>query len=154
MGLNSIISEKKLIQELEHFRDILLNYDFSEVDNLIFFDIQSLDIYLQTYEDNPFERQYKDLETSLNILIPYLPIRISNDTIEMITKFLNYKNQDEEIIKKNIVFNLKMDFIDRVKNIKTEDEWKSLILQCSEIRKEKKSKEVSTCSQKKNHITH
>lgn len=135
-----IISEKALVEELNHFRYILTNYDFSEISNVIFFDIESLNCYLKMYEDNPFERQYKDIETILDRISAYLPSNISNDTIEVLTDILDSSYCNMDLLKDHLLFNVKLDFIERVKNIQTEEEWQMLLVACDQLRLEQLAK--------------
>ena len=132
-----IMSEKELEDELNSFRDILLHYDFSEVENIIFFDVESLNYYLQTNKENPFERQYQALEEKLNHLAPFIPTNATEETIKVLTEILSVKYDDKKIIKENILFNIKMDFIERVKNLKSENDWSYLVAICKKIRSEK-----------------
>lgn len=132
-----VISEELLVDELNHFRYILTNYDFSEVSNIIFYNIESLSLYLENYKDNPFERQYQEIETSLNKLSPYLPVGISKETINSIFEIFDSKPYFAYILKEDLLFNLKLNFIEKVKNIKTEEEWLSLINICKKLRKDK-----------------
>lgn len=138
-----ILSEERLINELNHFRYILTNYDFSEISNLIFFDIKSLNLYLLNNKDNPFERQYLEIETSLNKLSPYIPVDLSNDVLDTIIEIFSFNSNASEILKENLLFNLKFDFIEHVKNIRTEDEWLNLLNTCKKLRFEKMQENLS-----------
>lgn len=142
MLTTEIISKEALVDELNKFRDILINYDFSEISNIVFFDVQSLNIYLKTHDGNPFERQYEEIEKILNKIISYLPTTISNDTIELLTEILDSKYQNKEVVRENILFNIKMDFIDRVRAINSNDEWNKLLLVCEKIRAEKEAQNL------------
>lgn len=140
--MTDIISEEVLVDELNHFRNILNHYDYQEVSNVIFFDIDSLDYYMQTHKDNPFERQYREIESAFNMLSPYLPSSMTGETIDMILEIMNHQNIHSEIIKENLLFNLKLDFIERVKSIQSEDEWYRLIMICKKLRMEKLTEEL------------
>jgi hypothetical protein len=135
--MTEIISEEVLVDELNHFRDILNHYDYEEVSNVIFFDIDSLNYYMQTHKDNPFERQYKEIETAFDLLSPYLPSSITEETIQMILEIMNRQDVESELVKENLLFNLKLEFIERVKGIQSEDEWNLLIAICKKLRNEK-----------------
>lgn len=135
--MTDIISEDVLVDELNHFRDVLNHYDYQEVSNVIFFDIDSLNYYMQTHKDNPFERQYKEIETAFNLLSPYLPSSITEETIEMILEIMSRQNVHSQLVKENLLFNLKLEFIERVKGIQSEDEWNRLIAICKKLRTEK-----------------
>lgn len=130
----TIISENELENKLNQFRDVLINYDYSEIDNVIFFDINSLNHYIENYKENPFEKQYDAIENILNSIYPYLPGSLPSDTINLISKIINVKSQDEELIKQNVLFNIKLDFIEMVKDISTEKEWNDLVELCKKIR--------------------
>lgn len=131
---NVLISEEDLEKALNKFRDILLNYDYSELSNVIFLDVESLTEYINNYKGNPFEKQYYELEGVLDDIIPYLPNSIPDDTIEIITKIFDTKFHDEKLIRDNINFNIKMDFIQYAKNIQNDNEWLELINKCKQIR--------------------
>lgn len=129
-----IISEQDLEKALNNFRDILLNYDYSEIANVIFLDVESLTQYITNYKGNPFEKQYFELEDILDGIISYLPNSLPDDTIEMLTKVLNTNYHNEQLVRENILFNIKMDFIQYVKNIKNDNDWLELIKRCKQIR--------------------
>lgn len=131
---NVLISEEDLEKALNKFRDILLNYDYSELSNVIFLDVESLTEYINNYKGNPFEKQYYELEGVLDDIIPYLPNSIPDDTIEIITKIFDTKFHDEKLIRDNINFNIKMDFIQYAKNIQNDNEWLELINKCKQMR--------------------
>lgn len=135
--MTNIISENELENKLNQFRDVLINYDYSEIENVIFFDISSLNHYLENYKENPFEKQYDAIEKILNSIYPYLPGSLPSDTINLISKIINVKCQDEELIKQNVLFNIKLDFIEMVKDISTEEEWVNLVNLCKQIRNSK-----------------
>ncbi|QUH28594.1 hypothetical protein [Vallitalea guaymasensis] len=139
--MTDIISETELEIKLNEFRDILINYDYSEIENVIFFDINSLNYYIENNEGNPFEKQYDAIEKILNSIYLYLPCSLSDDTINVISEILNVKYGDEAIVKQNVLFNIKLEFIDMVKNISTEEEWKKLVQLCKKIRNTKEKLE-------------
>ncbi|GMQ62318.1 hypothetical protein [Vallitalea maricola] len=139
--MTDIISETELEIKLNEFRDVLINYDYSEIENVIFFDINSLNYYIENNEGNPFEKQYDAIEKILNSIYLYLPCSLSDDTINVISDILNVKYGDETIVKQNVLFNIKLEFIDMVKNISTEEEWKKLVQLCKKIRNTKEKLE-------------
>ncbi|MBC7959185.1 MAG: hypothetical protein H7X94_04885 [Vallitaleaceae bacterium] len=139
-----IISEQTLMDELNHFRAILTHYDFAEISNVIFFDVESLNCYLKTYADNPFERQYRDIERILNKISPYLPSNISSDTIDALSEILDSSFCNMELLKDHFLFNVKLDFIERVKSIQTESEWQKLLTLCNDLRINQISKQEQT----------
>ncbi len=132
--MREIISESDLIYQLEQFRHILFYYDYSEVNNIVFFDVQSLNCYLESHKDNPFERQYQALETILDIILPYLPNNLTDQAMDTIVHFLDRESGNEVAIKENIVKNIKLEFIQIVKSLRTENEWHYLINICKKIR--------------------
>ena len=119
-----IISEKELETKLNEFRHVLLDYDYSDVENVVFMNIDALNAYIKKHQDNPFERQYNDLEKIFNSIIPFIPSSIPDEAVEAITNILETKYEDRDVIKKNIQFNVKMDFIETVKGLSSEREWK------------------------------
>lgn len=133
----NIISETELENKLNQFRDVLIHYDYSEIENVIFFDINSLNHYIENYKENPFEKQYNAIEKILDSIYPYLPGSLPNDTINIISKILNVKYGDEELVKQNVLFNIKLEFIEMVKEISTETEWNKLVDLCKKIRRSK-----------------
>ncbi|PKM94080.1 MAG: hypothetical protein CVU84_11510 [Firmicutes bacterium HGW-Firmicutes-1] len=141
--MSEIMSEEVLIDELNHFRFVLTNYDFSEISNIVFFDMESLNYYLSTHEDNPIERQYQEIEIALNKLSPYLPSNISSDTIDVLSELLNTEYYNTTLLKEHLIFNIKLDFIERVKSIDSEEEWQKLLIICKRLRQEKCKEEFS-----------
>jgi hypothetical protein len=139
--MTDIISESQLEIKLNEFRDVLINYDYSEIENVIFFDINSLNYYIENNRGNPFEKQYDAIEDILNSIYLYLPCSLSDDTIDVISEILDVKYGDEALVKQNLLFNIKLEFIDMVKNISTEDEWKRLVQLCKKIRNTKEKLE-------------
>ncbi len=135
-----IISEEALIIELNHFRSILSDYDFTEISNVIFFDVESLNCYLKMYMDNPFERQYKELEIILDRISAYLPSTLSNDTMDILSDILDDSYCNMDLLRNHLLFNVKLDFIERVKDIKTEEEWQGLLAACNQLRLEQLTK--------------
>lgn len=141
-----IISEQTLMDELNQFRCILTSYDFSEISNVIFFDVESLNCYLKMYEDNPFERQYREIENILDRISAYLPSNISSDTLEVLTEIFDSSYCNMDLLKDHLLFNVKLDFIESVKAIKTEEEWQTLLVTCNQLRLEqlvKSNREVN-----------
>ncbi|TCK90608.1 hypothetical protein EDC19_2377 [Natranaerovirga hydrolytica] len=132
-----IISEKELEVKLYEFKHTLLNYDYSDVDNVIFFNIESFNWYLKRFKNNPFEKQYNELEEIFKVIMPYIPSTIPDEAIDTITHILEAQYDDKELIKKNILFNIKMDFIEMVKDLSSQKNWDDLVAQCQEIRKAK-----------------
>lgn len=137
--MTDIISEIELEHKLNQFRDVLINYDYSDIDNVIFFDIQSLNHYIEHYKGNPFEKQYDAIEKILDSIYSYLPGSLPDDTINVISKILNVKYGDETIVKQNVLFNIKLEFIEMVKNISTDAEWRQLVALCKKIRSTKEN---------------
>lgn len=133
--MSNIISENELENKLNQFRDVLNNYDYSEIENVIFFDINSLNYYIENNKDNPFEKQYDAIENILNTIYPYLPGSLPNDTINLISNIINTKCGDEELVRQNVLFNIKLEFIEMVKDISTEREWARLVDLCKKIRR-------------------
>ena len=132
-----VLSEEDLILNLNEFRDTLINYDFSEVKNVVFLNVASLNTYIKNNKNNPFTRQYREIETLFNKIMPYIPSNIPNEAVEAITKILETKYDDKSVIKKNIYLNVKMDFIRTVKNIHSEKQWSQLLTMCKRIRNAK-----------------
>lgn len=132
--MGKIISEQKLIKKLNQFRDILLNYDFSEVKNIVFFDVNSLQCYLKTFKNNPFERQYCELDALMNEMLPYLPSALPLDVLQAINDAMGYT---DDAFKEQVLMNMKLDFIERVKEINSEHEWQQLVDFCVQLRREK-----------------
>ena len=59
--------------ELENLRDLINNFDYSELKNVTFINLESLFTYIAQVEDNPFRRQYEAMQSSLDILEPFIP---------------------------------------------------------------------------------
>lgn len=133
--MDTILSENELTETLNSLRDTLLHYDFSEVDNIIFYDIESFTNYIETHRRNPFEMQYRDIEHALTKLGPYLPTHLSPNAIDILSQTLSEEFGNKSLVDETILLNIKLDFIDDIKKIQSEDEWEALIDKCNTIRK-------------------
>lgn len=130
-----LLSKQELETHINNFRDILAHFDYSQLKNIRFFNLESLYAYMETVEGNPFQEQYKALQKELDYIQPYLPFVSSERAAHFLSAMSKAKN-DEEIaaVKKDYTEKLRKDFMNLARTMTTADQWKSLMSTCEEIR--------------------
>lgn len=130
-----LLSKQELETHINNFRHILANFDYSQLKNIRFFNLESLYAYMETVEGNPFKEQYNALQKELDYIQPYLPFVSSERAAHFLTAMSKAKN-DEEIaqVKKDYTDKLRKDFINLARTMTTNDQWISLMNTCEEIR--------------------
>ncbi len=131
----ALLSKQELKFELEDFRHILSDFDYSPIKNITFLNLDAFLAYMENVEGNPFKRQYEALEQKLDVLQPYLPFVTASRANEFL-EALSLAQTDEEAaqIKKDFTKILRDDFIKFSRTITTPDQWAHTIEVCEEIR--------------------
>lgn len=133
-----IISPNELTSKLNNFRNTVNNFDFSEVQNVTFLNLNALYTYISEVEDNPFKRQYDIIQEQLSDIIPYIPFAMGTTASEFLDKASNIQNEVQmEMLKVEFSERSKLDFIDTVRMIHSDEEWDYLISICETIRQNK-----------------
>ncbi|NMA84539.1 MAG: hypothetical protein GX962_11860 [Epulopiscium sp.] len=136
----SILSKIELQQYLNQFRTLATNLDYSQFDNIIFFNLESFYSYMENISGHPFQEQYDDLEKILDIIEPYLPFAVGDTALAFLLE-ATYVNDEIEMEQLKLKYGsrLRMDFINLVQNILSEEEWEYILQLCETIRQEKES---------------
>lgn len=136
--MSTLLTQQQLKAHLEHFYHILSNFDYSQLQNIRFFNLDSLYSYMETIKNNPFQEQYAALQHELDYIQPYLPFVSSERAGEFLTLIAKAKNDDEVCsIKKDYTKKLRMDFINLARTTTTKSQWQNIIDSCEEIRSHK-----------------
>lgn len=130
--MDNILTQERLLEELEKFKFTLENFDYSDIKNIIFINLDSLYCYIENIEDNPFKLQYKKLQNILDIIEPYIPFTTENEYINMTD--MNENFTDLEDIKRAFSQKKRINFINYIRTITTESEWQDVINICKDIR--------------------
>ncbi|WP_058486580.1 hypothetical protein [Defluviitalea phaphyphila] len=136
----NILTSEQLLKELNKLKSIINNFDYSELNNVTFLNLESLYTYISEVENNPFQRQYEAIQASLDILEPFIPFATGNRAKEFLIQ-ASQANSDEEIelLKKEFASKMRIDFINTIRMINSDYEWESLVQICEAIRQSKEN---------------
>ena len=136
--MQQVLSSKELYTHLNDFRQTLQGFDYSNIGNIRFLNLESVFAYMETVENNPFKRQYIALQEVLDILQPYLPFLSSQRAKDFLIHISTVTNDEEvELLKLEYIQKLRMDFISTTRKINNEDDWELIISICEQIRSRK-----------------
>lgn len=136
--MQQVLSSKELYMHLNDFRETLQGFDYSNLGNIRFLNLESVYAYMETVENNPFQRQYKELQEILDTLQPYLPFLSSERAKDFLIHMSTVTDEDEvERLKLEYSKKLRMDFINIARKITCEDDWALIITICEQIRSRK-----------------
>lgn len=131
----ALLSKQELEFELQDFRHLLSDFDYSSIKNITFLNLDAFLAYMENVEDNPFKLQYEALQKKLDVLQPYLPFVSASRANEFLEALAQARSDDESTqIKKDFTKILRDDFIKFSRTITTNDEWSHTIEVCEEIR--------------------
>ncbi len=131
--MSTILTSIELSSYLDCLKNTIKNLNYSAVYNIIFFNVESFYFYFNGMICSD-EKEYT-VEEILDIIEPYIPFALTENTIDF---FLEATTSftDEEIIEveKKLNTKAKVDFINCLRNIKTEKEWLYVKSICESIR--------------------
>ncbi len=131
----TLLSKQQLESELEEFRDILANFDYSSIKNITFLNLESFIAYMDNVNPNPFKEQYAKLQEKLDILQPYLPFATAERANEFLDALSHSHGEYEtQRIKRRYTKILRDDFIKFARTVTTNEEWERTMEVCEEIR--------------------
>lgn len=136
--IKQILSSQELSIYLNDFRRTIQEFDYSDLENVIFLNLESVCAYMENIENNPFKRQYDELQRLLDNLQPYLPFlstKRAKDFLITISNITN--NQAIEQLKIEYTNKLRMDFIHVARQLTNENDWSHIVSACEEIRSRK-----------------
>jgi len=136
--MQQVLSSQELHMYLNNFRETIRKFDYSDLENVIFFNLEAVYAYMENIENNPFERQYKELQNILDNLQPYLPFLSSKRAKDFLMTISNMTNdQAIEQLKIEYTDKLRMDFIQAARQLTNENDWDHIVKICEEIRSRK-----------------
>lgn len=136
--MQQVLSSKELYTHLNNLREVLSDFDYSDIKNVRFINLQAVYSYIENVPDNPFKRQYFELQEILDTLQPYLPFVSSERAKSFLIDISNADNdEDIENLKKEYTYKLRLDFLNTARTITNDKEWKNIIGICEDIRSRK-----------------
>ncbi|OON94591.1 MAG: hypothetical protein ATN31_02965 [Candidatus Epulonipiscioides saccharophilum] len=130
-----LLTETELKNTLLEFKNILSEFDFSVLKNLIFFNQESFFLYVENVKDNPFKTQFRLLNEKLDILQPYLPFVNTDRASEFLNEISKATTEEKSReIKKNYTAKLRQDFFEVARKISNPIQWDNIFKTCEEIR--------------------
>lgn len=136
--MQHVLSSKELYMHLNDFRKTLQEFDYSHIGNIRFLNLDSVYAYMENVENNPFQKQYKELQEILDTLQPYLPFLSSERAKEFLIQIAQVTDDAEiEKLKLEYLEKLRMDFIDAARKITCTQDWNLIIKTCEQIRSRK-----------------
>lgn len=134
----ALLTKQELEMELDDFRHLLADFDYSAIQNVTFLNLNAFLAYMENVEGNPFQMQFKALQDKLDILQPYLPF-VSSTRANQFLEAMSKAQNDEEtlLIKKDYTKILRDDFIKFSRTVKSNDEWQNAVEVCEKIRLKK-----------------
>lgn len=127
------MTQQQLLSELNRFRYILQNFDYSDIYNVTFINLESLYCYIENVEDNPFKIQYDNLQTILDNIEMYIPFVTDDgfiDTVE--TDSLKYPYTGG--FQKAFSAKKRLNFTTLVRTITDDIQWELILDICMSIR--------------------
>ena len=136
--MQHVLSSQELYGHLNDFRKTLQEFNYSNLGNIRFLNLESVFAYMENVENNPFQRHYAQLEESLDILQPYLPFLSSKRAKDFLIH-ISKVTDDEEVERLKLEYGrkLRIDFISTTKKINSEEDWNLIIDICQQIRTRK-----------------
>lgn len=136
--MSQLLTKEELAYHLSLFREILTNFDFSEIKNIRFFNLESFYHYMNHVPNNPFKRQYEALEEQLDYIQPYIPFMSEERADEFLKELAQAVSEEEsQKIKDAYTKKLRMDFMNIARIATTEEEWQNIMNACEQIRQHK-----------------
>lgn len=136
--MQHVLSAEELYMHLNMFRQTLKDFNFTHIGNLRFLNLESIWAYMETIENNPFKRQYNELESILDTLQPYLPFLSQERARTFLITIATITNDEEiEALKSEYHHKLRLDFINVARKTSCDREWKLIMDTCEKIRRRK-----------------
>ena len=127
------ITKRELYNYLKTIKVMLLDFDFDEIRNVIFYNFDS---YIKFVNNKCMEnkRRKNSLEDILDIIEPYIPFDFDDNALNyLISNVID--NYDPESFQKILIKRAKVDLINTIKTADTKDKWLSVIHKCQHIYK-------------------
>ena len=131
-----MLTSAELENNLNLLRSELNGFDPKEIQNIVFFNMESFYSFLKGISGNT-------VVDIIDKIQPFIPIQASNENMELFLSANSIKNDSEmfELIDK-FINKATIDFINAIQNIKNALEWKEFVGVCQMIRE---YKEQSYC---------
>lgn len=134
----TLLTKQELESHILDFRNLLSQFDYSQIKNVTFLNLEAFYAYMDNVKGNPFELQYNALQEKLDYIQPYLPFISNKRATEFMNALSNTTSDDEiNLVKKLYTKKLRDDFISFSRTATTDDQWRHIINTCEEIRMRK-----------------
>ncbi|MBP3886858.1 MAG: hypothetical protein J6F30_04280 [Cellulosilyticum sp.] len=132
----TLLTKNELKIELEDFRHLLSDFDYSSIKKITFLNLEAFLAYMENVEGNPFKVQYNALQEKLDILQPYLPFVSSQRANEFLEALGKAQGDEAEIkhVKQDFTKILRDDFIKFSRTVTSNAQWEHTMNVCEEIR--------------------
>lgn len=136
--MTNVLTSEQLSEELNKLKLLVNDFDYSELKNVTFLNLESLYVYIAEIENNPFQRQYDALQASLDVIEPFIPFATGDRAREFLIQASQLESDNEiQCLKQEYIARMRIDFINTIRMIQSEDEWNYLIQICETIRQSK-----------------
>ncbi len=136
--MQQVLSSKELYNHLNDFHKTLQGFDYSNIGNIRFINLESALTYMESVKNNPFQKQYEQLQETLDILQPYLPFLSSSRAKDFLIH-ISTVTDDVEVERLKVEYSqkLRMDFINTARKITCQEDWRLIMAICEQIRSRK-----------------
>ncbi|WP_305767598.1 hypothetical protein [Candidatus Epulonipiscium viviparus] len=130
-----LLTETELKNTLLEFKNILSEFDFSILKNLIFFNQESFFLYVENVRNNPFKKQFTLINEKLDTLQPYLPFVKTERAAEFLGEIAKATSEAKsKEIKLSYTTKLRQDFFEFTRKLNSSIQWDNIFKTCEEIR--------------------
>lgn len=133
--MEEVLSSRELTEKLTLLRNILHNFDYSKLYNVIFFNLYSVYQYMSQIAWE------KDKKTTISGLLDeverYIPLGLTNTSLDLfLTAATSPEEWETEELNRIFSCRCRMDFINLVRMAKDVASWEKILDACEDMRKE------------------
>ncbi|OOB79092.1 MAG: hypothetical protein BEN19_08190 [Epulopiscium sp. Nuni2H_MBin003] len=140
-----LLTENELKNTLLEFKKVLSDFDFSKLNNIVFFNLESFFAYVDNVKNNPFEQQLEMLNKQLDILQPYLPFVSSDRASEFLCEIAKCSTEESsKQVKLTFTEKIRQDFIELTRKLSSSSQWDNILITCEEIRSHKEESALAS----------
>ncbi|NLK21127.1 MAG: hypothetical protein GX308_03340 [Epulopiscium sp.] len=133
--MTEVLTSEQLIYELNNLKCLINDFDYSELNNVTFLNLESLYTYIAEFDGNPFQRQYEALQAALDVVQPFIPFATGDKAKEFLLQVSKAESDDEiQWLKQEYTDRMRLDFVNAIRLTSSDDEWDGLIQICESIR--------------------
>lgn len=127
------LTENELTSYLEVLKNILQNFDYSSIPNIIFLNMESFYSYIDNYCSNN-SKTIKEIMSAIEPCIP-LTLCVDDSTLELfIQASTSYSQEDIKKMEELFYKRARIDFMDTIRKANTKDKWDFILQTCQNLR--------------------